>query len=150
MAQLEKLIESTIHKEIPLSVHIGLKVNTFRETGVTVSAPFENNKNHMETVFGGSLYSICVLAGWALLYGKLQIISQKGHIVIFRSNIEYLRPVSKNIICTAQLLDTDENSFVKFIKRYSKKGKARISVKSEIVENGILLVRFQGEYVVHN
>jgi len=104
----------------------------------------------MNSVFGGSLYSVYVLAGWALIFGRLQRTGFKGHIVIQKSEIEYLKPVTEYKNCRVQFKLSRNGSFSTYLKAIERRGRARIIVDSEITSQNERLVRFSGNYVIHN
>lgn len=140
-------LEAKLHEEIPLTQAIGIKVEHYTGNSLTLSAPLANNINHKSTAFGGSLYSIAVLAGWGLLYSKMKELGLSGHIVIQQSNINYLQPVREDIFATCSI-DSIEK-FDRFIKIFNKKGIARIKLVSEIRQGDDVAVEFEGSYVVH-
>lgn len=46
---------------------MAIQVDDLGPTHITLSAPLGPNHNHAGTGFAGAIYSVCVLAGWALL-----------------------------------------------------------------------------------
>ena len=59
------------------------------------------NRNDKGTMFGGSVYSAMVLAGWLLSIEQGQAAGRSGDIVIKDSSIAFLRPVTGRLIATA-------------------------------------------------
>ena len=142
-----KKLQDVLHAEIPLSQAIGIEVIEYHDNALTLFAPLKNNINHKCTAFGGSLYSVSVLAGWRLLYLLLNKNDLPGHIVIQESNIQFLKPVASDI--TAKCSFTSIEQYEKFIKSYKRKGMARIQLESRINNNTETCVIFKGSYVVH-
>ena len=142
-----KDLQDKLHHEIPLSQAMGIKVAHIDEQSVKLSAPLDRNINHKHTAFGGSLYSVCVLSGWSMVYVKLSQAGLQGHIVIQESNIQYLKPVTSDFESICQI--ENQLEFARALKLYSRKGKARFILKSVISEHGNEAVVFQGKYVVH-
>lgn len=140
-------LEQLIHKDIPLTREMQLKVIDCGEDSVSLSAPLECNRNHQNTAFGGSLFSLAVLSGWCLLLDRLDNYQLQGNIVIQDSEIKYLLPVEGEIIATCRLDKSD--TLKRFIKMYQRKGMARIQLKSEIQIANQTAVEFSGHYVVH-
>ena len=68
---------------------------------VVMSVPLAGNRNDKGTMFGGSVYSAMVLAGWSLCgeIGKAE--GMDGDIVIKESSIAFLRPVAGRLTVTA-------------------------------------------------
>jgi thioesterase domain-containing protein len=143
-----KKLQDVLHSDIPLTSAIGIEVVEYNNNELTLSAPLENNVNHKATAFGGSLYSVCVLSGWSLIYLLLKERGLTGHIVIQDSNTRFLRPVTTNIIAKCAF-ESDEQC-EKFIRSYKRKGLARIRLQSRVVCNHQTNVIFEGSYVVHN
>ena len=57
-------LEKRILTDIPLARHIGVRVVEFDGSSLALGAPLAANSNHKGTAFGGSLFSLAVLAGW--------------------------------------------------------------------------------------
>jgi hypothetical protein len=58
-------LQNRIDREIMLAKPMGVVVETADETALILRAPLAPNANHKGTAFGGSLYSLAVLTGWA-------------------------------------------------------------------------------------
>ena len=58
-------LQNLIDREIILAKHMGVVVESADDTSMVLRAPLAPNANHKGTAFGGSLYSIAVLTGWA-------------------------------------------------------------------------------------
>ncbi len=56
-------IESYLHREIPITAAMGIRVESYNEKELVLTAPLEPNHNHLGTAFGGSLSAIATLAG---------------------------------------------------------------------------------------
>lgn len=143
----EKALQDVFHHEIPLSLALGLRVKKYHHDELTLSAPLDPNINHKCTAFGGSLYSVAVLAGWGMLYMKLREQGLSGQIVIYESSVKYLKPVDMDFNAVCELTDVDK--LQRFLKIFSKKGKARIILESRIMCGSEVAVHFSGTYVVH-
>ena len=148
MKSKERQLEHVLHNEIPLTQTIGIRVIEFTGTKLTLSAPLENNVNHKNTAFGGSLYSVAVLAGWCFLYLRLNALNLHGHIVIQESHMQYLYPVTEDIVATCAIESTD--SLDHFVKTFIRKKRARISLTSHIELKDLTAAILTGSYVVHN
>lgn len=143
----ELYLQNVLAEEIPLTQAIGITVKNFTGDSLTLSAPLENNLNHKTTAFGGSLYSVAVLAGWGLLHMHLRTAELPGKIVIHESRIKYLRPVTGEIIASCSI---DVNTGVeKFLEIFRRKKVARVLLSVQILQDGKVAVDFAGRYVVH-
>lgn len=147
MAAEQQHLQQVLNEEIPITSALGIQVMEYTGSSLTLSAPLASNTNHKRTAFGGSLYSIAVLAGWGLLYLRLRALGLTGHIVIQESHVRYMHPVSEDIIVTCNI--ESEAYFQKFINFFNRKDIARISLVSLINQNSDTALEFEGNYVVH-
>lgn len=143
----EAELENILHQEIPLTRSIGIRVIHASVESVTLSAPLQPNINHKHTAFGGSLYSVAVLAGWGLIYLLLRKYDIAAHIVIQESRVSYSSPVTD--IITATCTRAPEPEVERFLKAFARNGKARLGLTSIIQQHGQDAVRFEGQYVIH-
>jgi len=138
-------LESILHAEIPITQAMQIGVENCSDKDVSLSAPLAPNINHKQTAFGGSLYSVAVLAGWSMTYCLLERLGVNAQIVIHQSDINYLAPVAGTIEAHCQL--TSEIDIEKFNKLMQRKGRARLKLKSHIIAEGKNAVEFEGVYV---
>lgn len=141
-------LQKVLHSEIPLTKAIGIEVVEYNDRGLTLRAPLESNINHKCTAFGGSLYSVCVLSGWSLIYLLLREHGLSGHVVIQKSRTEFLKPVASDIVASCAFDSAEQCE--RLLRTYKRKGLARIRLQSCVVCNDQASVLFEGAYVVHN
>ena len=135
--------ERFFHEQIPLTRAMGLRVARNDENGFTVEAPVALNYNHLHTAFGGSINAVATLAGYGLLW--LQLRDVKVDLLIAQSSIKFLRPVRETItaICkrpSPEVLDT-------FGGTVREAGKARITLRVSVEENGVAAAKFEATFV---
>lgn len=141
-----QVLEEYLLKNIPLSSAMGVKVESITSEKIILNAPFLNNINHKQTVFGGSLHAVATLACWSLLHVHLsEIYGNKVQVVIASSEIQYLAPVASDFKAECSMPNIIE--WEKFIKIFDKKGKARIKLESKIYKDDQLLVDYSGIFV---
>jgi len=135
--------EAFLHQQIPITSAMGVKVAAYDEAGLLLTAPLEENHNHLGTAFGGSISSLATLAGYALLW--LELGDHTAHIVIRSSSLSYQKPIRGDLhaLCHHPLPD----DLTAFKARLEKSGKARISLTVTLSENGTACATYQGEYV---
>lgn len=68
---------------------------------VVMSVPLAGNRNDKGTMFGGSVYSAMVLAGWTLCIEQGRAAGREGDIVIKDSSVAFLRPVTGRLSVAA-------------------------------------------------
>lgn len=138
-------LELILHTEIPITQAMQVAVKNCSDKEVTLTAPLGPNINHKKTAFGGSLYSVAVLSGWSMTYLLLERLGIAAQIVIHQSKIDYLAPVGGVIEAHCELSsDIDIEKINKLIQR---KGRARLKLKSRIVNEAKAAVEFEGVYV---
>ena len=69
---------------------------------VVMSVPLAGNRNDKGTMFGGSVYSAMVLAGWLLCIEQARAQGGEGDIVIKDSSVAFLRPVRGRLTVSAE------------------------------------------------
>ena len=136
--------ERFLHEQIPLCQAMGVRVESFNEGRLVLTAPLEPNHNHLGTAFGGSLSALATLAGYALLW--LQMEDRQCHIVIRDSRIRYRHPVTGALRASCCL--PAEAEFVAFRDALRQHGRAKLMLRVTIEEGGRSCVEFDGEYVV--
>jgi thioesterase domain-containing protein len=146
MSHSATALEKRIHTDIPLTRHIGLRVLKYDRQSLVLSAPLAANANHKGTAFGGSLFSLAVLAGWGLLTLKLAEHGVDGELVIQESRVSYLLPVTGELVAHAVLPpERDLQRFLATVDRY-RKGRIRLHVTIE--QGGREAVRFEGTFAL--
>ncbi len=133
--------EKFLHKRIPLTRAMQVRVASDDERQLTLTAPLAANHNHLGTAFGGSLASLAMLTGYALLW--LELGDRDAHIVIGESTLQFRRPVRGELraICRRP------GDLAGFREAFAAKGKARLKLEVEIKSEGETAVAFTGTYV---
>ena len=136
-------IEAFLHGKIPVTKAMEIRVESYGDDRLVITAPLAANHNHLGTAFGGSLAAIATLAGYALLW--LELGDKDAHIVIRSSKVSYDRPVRGEIraICVRPA----ESTLTRFRKNYERSGKGRIKLGVTIAEEDNVCVDFEGIYV---
>ncbi len=148
MGASKSTLEELLHQQIPLTKDMGVTVESYNGEAVTLHAPLSNNINHKSTAFGGSLYAICAVAGWALLHSRLQEAGLAGHIVIHKGEITYHKPVKGDftIMCSSEYPEQINTA----LEAFQDKGRARLWLTAHVLYNNETAVEFKGSFVIHN
>src|SRR5260370_42637027 len=93
-------LQFRITSEFALARHIGIVVERADNSGIILSAPLLPNANYKGTAFGGSLFSVAVLTGWAWVRRYLDATGLAAAAVIQASTIRYLVPVHGTLRAT--------------------------------------------------
>ncbi|MBC3364813.1 YiiD C-terminal domain-containing protein [Pseudomonas sp. SWRI154] len=145
-----RYLETTLHRDIPLTQDMGLRVLDWQARQLRLFLPIAANVNHKSTMFGGSLYCGAVLGGWGWLHLALREEGiEDGHIVIQEGQITYPLPVTGDgtVICDAP----DEKTWKRFLATYRRYGRARLALQTQVMNVGSekVAVQFEGQYVLH-
>lgn len=138
-------LQNYIYENIPLSKAMGIMVIKATSDNVILNAPLNLNMNHKKTAFGGSLQSLATLCCWCLVHINLQNFNAPVEIVISKSEIKYLLPVTDDF--KAECLLKDKKAFMHFKDSLKKRSKARIQLKAKIFQDSKLAVDYIGEFV---
>ncbi len=139
-----KYLEETLHKEVPLTRDMGVRVEEHDGQELIFSADLEPNINIHGTAFGGSLYSICAVVCWGMLHLKFQEAELDGHSVLGDAKISYKRPIKSHIVARCKL--PSDGTFDAFIEALKNGERARVELVAEILANDKPAVRFVGSY----
>jgi thioesterase domain-containing protein len=140
-----KKLQELIHREVPLTKVMGMRVLACLDDSLTLQAPLEPNINIHGTAFGGSLFSLAALAGWGLLQLKLSGGGEPENMVLGHARIAYHLPVRGDITVRCKLPVGDK--FQSFIDDFHQTRKARIKMVAEVVTEEGVAATFTGIYV---
>ena len=140
-------LQKILNTDIPLTQSLGLSVASYDNGRLKLNAPLTENINHAGTAFAGSLNALVTLAGWSIVWLVLQECALQGEIVIQDCTCKYLLPVTTAFSATC--IRPESNQLRRFEKTLRERGKARLELSVEIVQDGLLAVSFHGRYVVH-
>lgn len=140
-------LQATLEREIPMCRMMGIEVLESGQEGLVVRIPLEQNRNHKQTAFAGSLNALCTIAGWGTTYLLLKELESAGDIVIRRSTIRYQLPVdSEEVVARCHPVTPAVREY--FVEMLDEKGQGKLDLTVEIeVDKGTAVV-FNGSYVV--
>ena len=137
-------LQNRIVGEFVLARHIGIIVESADDSAVVLRAPLAPNANYKGTAFGGSLYSVAVLTGWAWVTRYLAARDLPADAVIQESNVRFLAPVHGELRASAAA-PTDAQ-IDKFRKMLQRAGRGRIRLRVEIIYDQTLAALFEGVF----
>lgn len=138
-------IEAYLHRQIPISSALGVRVTACDRSGATLTAPLQPNVNHRATVFGGSASAIAILVAWTWLHVALREAGEPARLVIQRNTMEYLAPIAGDF--EARCAAPPAAEMEKFLRTYRRHGRARIVLAATLAQGGDDVATFSGEYV---
>lgn len=138
-------LQTYLHDHIPLSKAMAVSVASVAPHEVVLRAPLAPNINHRDTVFGGSASAVAILAAWSLLNTRLTAEGLASRLVIQRNTMAYELPIEGDFIARSAFDELAQ--WLPFARMLARKGKARISVSSQLEYGGQVVGRLTGEFV---
>jgi thioesterase domain-containing protein len=142
-------LAETLHREMPICAAMAIRPVSWIDGRLTMSMPLAPNRNHQDSAFAGSLNALCTVLGWGTVHLLSRTEGCSGNVVIRRGAIRYLRPVrSSEVVARGLPIDPDQLAF--FYALLRSKGRSKVDVAAEIVDEEGPLVTFSGSYVVQD
>ena len=138
-------LEAYLHAHISLSAAMQVSVVSVTPDAVILNAPLAPNINHRSTAFGGSVSAVAILSAWSLVNRRLNAEGLQSRLVIQSNRMDYDLPITATFTATASLADSA--AWLPFCKLLTRKGRARILVRSTVTCDGAIAGRFEGEFV---
>jgi thioesterase domain-containing protein len=138
-------VEAYLHEHIPISKDMEVAVAHASPEEVLLRAPLAPNINHRSTVFGGSISTLAILAGWTLVHLKLQLLPFRSRLVIQSNNINYLLPIEDDF--AARCLAPAPRDWERFVVALTKRKKARLDIQAQVVFDEQIAATFEARYV---
>lgn len=123
-----------------------LKIGSLDAVSITTSAPLEPNRNMHGTGFAGSLYSLAVATGWALVHNRVDLACLSGQLVVKKAVIHYKRPVMADIELAANIDSDVSNDALK--EQLFSKGRIDFPLIVNIYSKGKKCGYLEANYVV--
>ena len=156
--------EHFLNEMIPLAKSMGVGVEVSDDNALVLRAPKEQNKNSLNTAFGGSLVSLATLAGYGVVWelmrseqpaaadatdapgGAAAAAKPQWHIVVKESRAAYRRPVLGDLVAICER--PAQAAIAEFKDALARYGKAKLRIRARVVEAGQTAVDFHAAYVV--
>ena len=143
-------LELFLHEMIPLAKAMGVGVEVSDARALVLTAPKEQNKNSLNTAFGGSLVSLATLAGYGVVWELMK--NEKGSdtpqwsIVVKESRAAYRRPVIGDLraICERPA----QAAIAEFKDALARYGKAKLKLRAAVIEDGAVACDVTAAFVV--
>jgi thioesterase domain-containing protein len=138
-------LERFLHQHIPISSAMEISVVESSPAAVRLRASLAPNVNHRHTAFGGSVASLGILSAWSLLRVNLDGLDPLPHIVIQRTEVEYLDPIAEDF--DARSLRPADDVWTRFLHSLTRRGKARMKIGSELFVGDRRVGELRGSFV---
>lgn len=122
--------QQRIHRVIPMTDAMAAELVAYNGQHLLVRAPLAPNSNHQGTGFGGSVYSIAVLAAWGLIELVVEDAGVHGNVVIQSGQMDYARPVDGDFYALCELPGEPERQ--RFLTMLQRRGRARLELTSRV------------------
>jgi thioesterase domain-containing protein len=144
-ASSELEVEQYLHRHIPLTVAMGVRVKIATPGRVELMAPLAPNINHHDTVFGGSASALATLSAWTLVHVGLRHAEVDATTVIQRNVMSYEEPIHGDFSAVCTLID--DSAWQRFLKTLERRGRARITMNAHLMFEGRQAASFEGDFV---
>jgi thioesterase domain-containing protein len=139
-------ITAYLHTQIPISLHMGVRIVELDELSIRIAAPLAPNINHRDTFFGGSISGLGILAGWTLLHLNLVRAGYEHRLVVQHSETDYQAPAESEVETTCALASPAD--WDRFVRTLARRGKARIHLSAQaLVPPNTIIAEHQLAYV---
>ena len=138
-------LERYLHEHIPISGPLGVRVVAAGPGGIRLAAPLGSNLNHRQTVFGGSLSAVAILAAWSWLYLRLGGPAFAGRIVIQNHAVEYVAPAEGDFV--AACAGPEADAWAGFERALERRRRARVTLDVDVHVGRTLVAQCRGRYV---
>jgi thioesterase domain-containing protein len=141
--------EALIKAKIPMAGHLGFSLRGWDGQRLELWAPFEANRNHHGTAFGGSLAMASIISGYAMTFMAIGDALGDGwlqtHTLVIKDfSCQYKRPVTGDIVTVSEPVNGSTGGFG---QRLMAEGKARLAVETRIRDGGVLQLAATATYV---
>lgn len=123
-------LQALFDEQIPLSRAMQVKVARWDGAELLLTAPLAPNRNHHATAFGGSLYTLGLLAGWGALNLRLWSAGVSAEVVVQRASADYFLPVSQAL--QARCGPVPDNDWQRLVTHLGRRGQGRLGLVSTI------------------
>lgn len=137
-------LQDFLHRCIPATAALHIRVVSCGADGVTLLMPHAPNRNHKNTVFGGSTALGATVCGWALVH--LSCPEAASNIVIQSSEIRYTAPAHGDLLLSVRSPDAAEWAHCR--EMLARRGKGKINLAVSGFSDGVLAAEWAGRYVV--
>lgn len=139
----ESELESYLHREIPLAAAMEIRVADLDPHHIRLTAPLASNRNPHQSAFGGSLATLAVVAGWALLHTHLVDAFPDARLVISNHEVDYIKPVQADFSAEC---DVPESDLAGFLAALPESRSAEIELSGVMGEQGHVAARFRSRF----
>lgn len=146
-ADVVHLLDEFFQQHLPITRYLNMRSHAFSAERFSLAIDLQPSLNDKLTAFGGSLYCLCVMNCWGMVYLQGRRRGFNPNMVVHHAEIDYLAPVDDDVI-VATCEQADESYWDQVYRNFDRKGKARCEVASTILSGDKTAVRFSGKYAM--
>lgn len=141
---MQSLVEY-LRSQVPLTRQIDIRAAEMNAQWFELAAPLQLNLNDKHTAFGGSLATLCTLAGWCVVSYLCREAGHKVDIAVTHSEIRYRLPITDDPFA-ARCYFPDQARQAAFLNALADQGNARLQLEVRVLSGDRPAVEFHGEY----
>src|SRR5690606_9091764 len=142
-AGYERLLLNDLKHVYQLVPQMQERVEEMREDALVLHAPLAPIRNHIGTVFGGSLNALATLSCWGLVW--LALHGRGAQIVIREGNMKFRRPATGDFTARCSLPSAER--LQAFSTQFEQRGRAGIELRAEVHCQAARVAEFHGSFV---
>jgi len=119
-------LQRQLAEQVPLAQASGVRLAFDPAGAICAEAPFAPNRNMHGTAFGGSLYTVSLVCGFAQTRWLTEQAGLEAEIVVHRAQAEYHRPVRGPLIASIGAAQTQSQH--DFLRTLEHRGRARLAL----------------------
>lgn len=135
---------SWLHTEIPLTAAMQIDSVEFDGQQLSLHAPLAPNLNDKGTGFAGSTSGLATLSGWCIITLWLRERGIDADVMIARSEIEYLAPLTQDLKTAVSLPESE--LLTAFEQRLKERGRARLPLTVLLGNPASPVLKLTGDY----
>ena len=137
-------LTAILRRNIPLLGAVGVEAVALSPEAVTLRAPLAANLNHHGSAFGGSLALVAIIAGWSMVDVALAARGRHVQVMIQRSEIKYLSPVTGDFLARTMLASAVD--WQRFEQMLDRRGRGRVTLVTELLQVDTVVARHTGTF----
>ncbi len=129
---MQNTYQELVRETIPLTQYMDWQIKTLSPMQIHSQTMLAPNINIHGTAFAGSIYAAAMATGWTLMKCWYDSNQYQAELVAAEANIKYLRPVTSDFECLAQITP-ESDALRKLISRLEQNRSCGFPVKIEII-----------------
>lgn len=138
-------MEAFLHRQVPLTAAMDVRVRRLDGRGVELSAPLAPNRNHFGAAFGGSIANLALTAAWLLARWQIADRTPAPTVVVAEQRVVYERPITGAFRALAEM--PERASWRELERSLERWGRGRIALAATVEADEGTAARFEGSFV---